>query len=58
MEDRQRVIDGLLATRLASSGAVLLEGPKASGKTFTAEQHAKSFVYLDTDEAAFDKRSR
>lgn len=52
MEYRSRVIDGLLAARLASSGAVLLEGPKASGKTFTAEQFAKSFVYLDTDEAA------
>ncbi len=52
LEYRPRVIDGLLADRLASSGAVLLEGPKASGKTFTAEQHAKSFVYLDTDEAA------
>lgn len=52
MEYRQRVIDGLLTDRLAASGAVLLEGPKASGKTFTAEQHAKSSIYLDTDEAA------
>lgn len=52
MEYRQRVIDALLTDRLAASGAILLEGPKASGKTFTAEQHAKSYTYLDTDEAA------
>lgn len=52
MEYRPRVVDALVASRLAATGAVLLEGPKASGKTFTAEQHAKSFVYLDTDEAA------
>jgi predicted AAA+ superfamily ATPase len=51
VEYRRRVIDGLLTDRLAASGAILLEGPKASGKTFTAEQHAKSYVYLDTDEA-------
>lgn len=38
--------------RLASAGAVLIEGPKACGKTFTAEQQAASRVYLDTDERA------
>ncbi|MDM8085327.1 DUF4143 domain-containing protein [Cellulomonas cellasea] len=49
---RERVIDGLLRERLQSSGAVVLEGPKACGKTFTAEQHAASRVYLDQDDAA------
>jgi predicted AAA+ superfamily ATPase len=52
MRYRQRVMDGMLQQRLRSSGAVLLEGPKACGKTFTAEQVTKSQVYLDTDEAA------
>jgi hypothetical protein len=33
-------------------GAVLLEGPKACGKTFTAEQYTASQAYLDTDQAA------
>jgi len=49
---RPRVIDALLAERLTSAGAVLIEGPKACGKTFTAEQQAASRVYLDTDEQA------
>jgi predicted AAA+ superfamily ATPase len=49
---RPRVLDDVLARRLRSSGAVLLEGPKASGKTFTAEQHTATHVRLDTDEAA------
>jgi predicted AAA+ superfamily ATPase len=49
---KDRVMDGILQQRLRSSGAVLLEGPKACGKTFTAEQVTKSQVYLDIDEAA------
>ena len=49
---RPRVVDALLTDRLASVGAVLIEGPKACGKTFTAEQQAVSKVYLDIDEPA------
>lgn len=49
---RPRVVDVVLADRLASAGAVLIEGPKACGKTFTAEQQAASSVYLDTDDEA------
>jgi uncharacterized protein len=49
---RSRVLDSVLAARLRSAGAVLLEGPKASGKTRTAQQHTASQVYLDTDHAA------
>lgn len=52
MEYRRRIVDTLLADRLASAGAVLIEGPKACGKTRTAEQAAASAVYLDRDEAS------
>jgi predicted AAA+ superfamily ATPase len=51
---RARVLDQVLQQRLQSSGAVLLEGPKACGKTFTGEQFTNSQVYLDTDQAALD----
>jgi predicted AAA+ superfamily ATPase len=47
-----RVIDSLLADRLRSAGAVLVEGPKACGKTSTAEVPARSAVYLDVDRNA------
>ncbi|MDQ3095991.1 MAG: DUF4143 domain-containing protein [Actinomycetota bacterium] len=51
---RARVLDRVVEQRLHSSGAVLLEGPKACGKTFTAEQFTASQVYLDTDYAALE----
>jgi len=44
-----RVVDSELTQRLSISGAVLLDGPKACGKTETAAQRAKSIVRLDTD---------
>ncbi|GAB2503383.1 hypothetical protein CATRI_00490 [Corynebacterium atrinae] len=44
-----RILDGLLERYLAVMGAVLIEGPKASGKTATALQHAASTVRLDRD---------
>jgi hypothetical protein len=37
---------------MASSAAVLIEGPKACGKTETASQRAASSVYLDVDQDA------
>jgi len=46
------VIDAVLDQRMASSAAVLIEGPKASGKTETASQRAASMVRLDVDEDA------
>ncbi|HRA04295.1 MAG TPA: DUF4143 domain-containing protein [Arachnia sp.] len=52
MEYLPRVVDGLLAARLGSAGAVLIEGPKACGKTRTAERAARSAVYLDRDESS------
>ena len=47
MEYRSRIADKILADKLASKGAVLIEGPKWCGKTTTAEQHAKSILYMD-----------
>lgn len=47
-----RVIDAVLDQRMASSAAVLIEGPKACGKTETASQRAASMARLDVDEDA------
>ncbi|MBM6403091.1 ATP-binding protein [Phycicoccus sp. CSK15P-2] len=51
---RPRVLDDVLKLRLESAGAVLIEGPKACGKTFTGEQFTTSQVYLDTDHGALE----
>ncbi|HBJ73382.1 MAG TPA: AAA+ family ATPase, partial [Actinobacteria bacterium] len=47
-----RVADGELERRLRAIGAVLIEGPKACGKTKTASQYAKTTFRLDEDPAA------
>ncbi len=52
MAYRARVIDAELALSLRSVGAVVIEGPKACGKTETARRAAKSEVRLDVDQAA------
>lgn len=49
MAYRKRVVDAELAARLSSIGAVVIEGPKACGKTATARQVAASEVLLDVD---------
>lgn len=49
---RARVVDEELRQRLGTTGAVLIEGPKACGKTETARQVAGSEVLLDVDERA------
>lgn len=49
---RPRVVDSELAEALAAVGAVLIEGPKACGKTESARQAARSEVRLDVDEEA------
>lgn len=49
---RPRVLDGELAERLDAIGAVLLEGPKACGKTASASQKAATTYRLDVDQAA------
>ncbi|MGM9743049.1 MAG: ATP-binding protein [Candidatus Cryptobacteroides sp.] len=43
---RKRIADGLLLRKLAGKGAVLIEGAKWCGKTTTAEQIAKSILYM------------
>ncbi len=45
---KARIADKMLSRRLLGSGAVLIQGPKWCGKTTTAEQQAKSVVYMDT----------
>lgn len=44
-----RVADPELARRLASAGAVVIEGPRVCGKTTTARQAASSEVLMDAD---------
>ncbi len=51
-EYRLRVTDEELRRALASSGAVLIEGPRACGKTATALHNAESSVRLDLDQNA------
>lgn len=46
IEYKPRIADQLLKRKLAGKGAVLLEGPKWCGKTTTAEQIAKSVLYM------------
>lgn len=47
-----RGVDDELAARLAATGAVAIEGPKACGETATARQVAASEVLLDVDSNA------
>ena len=47
-----RVVDEELTERLATIGAVVIEGPKACGKTVTGRRHATSEVLLDVDQNA------
>lgn len=48
---RKRIADVLLEEKLDAMGAVLIEGPKACGKTTTAEQQARSILYMDDPES-------
>ena len=47
-----RIADGAVAAALHSFGAIVIEGPKACGKTETAGQLAVSEVLLDIDREA------
>jgi predicted AAA+ superfamily ATPase len=51
-EYRPRVVDGELADRMRSAGAVLMEGPKACGKTATAQRVAATVFRMDIDDGA------
>lgn len=48
----KRVLDKEIEKRLSSAGGVVVEGPKACGKTTTARQFAESEVLLDVDQSA------
>ncbi len=47
-----RIVDSELVARLEASGGIVIEGPKACGKTETARQVAASEVRLDVDAEA------
>ncbi len=47
MKYKKRMIDNLLTDSLDAFGAVLIEGPKWCGKTTTANQFAKSKIWLE-----------
>ncbi len=49
MEYRPRVVDAQISALMSAMGAVVIEGPKACGKTMTAMQFARSEVRLDVD---------
>ncbi len=49
---RSRIADGLVDEALAALGAVVIEGPRACGKTETARQHVAGEVLLDVDAQA------
>lgn len=54
---RPRIADRLLGDGLAALGAVVIEGPKACGKTETARRVAASEVLLDLDAQALEAAS-
>lgn len=49
MAYQSRLVDGELEDALGRAGAVLIEGPRAVGKTVTASRQAASIVRVDTD---------
>jgi predicted AAA+ superfamily ATPase len=50
MKYHKRLADKIVAKRLRSSGAVLIEGTKGCGKTETGKRASASFVRFDADE--------
>ena len=58
-EYRKRIVDDILKFKLEVMGAVLIQGAKATGKTTTAKQAAKSVVEIDKikDQADMDPDS-
>lgn len=49
---RPRIADQELARKMSAIGAILIEGPKACGKTETASQVARTIISFDKDEIA------
>jgi predicted AAA+ superfamily ATPase len=52
----RRLVDSELVRRLGRVGAVLIEGPKACGKTSTGRHHAESEVILDVTYAGMPNK--
>jgi predicted AAA+ superfamily ATPase len=50
-----RVVDDEIRELLQSAGALVIDGPKACGKTVTARRHAASEELLDADPSAAQK---
>jgi predicted AAA+ superfamily ATPase len=48
---RARIVDLELAAKLDAVGAILIEGPRGCGKTWTARTRANSLVRLDIEDA-------
>ena len=53
---KRRIADRLLQEQLEAAGMVLIQGPKWCGKTTTAEQMAKSVIYMDDPQKRNDYR--
>lgn len=56
-EYKHRIADQLLASKLRSAGAVLIQGPKWCGKSTTAIQQAKSNLMLGNPQTLRDSRT-
>ena len=52
VEYRERLLDRLLAEMLTELPALLLVGPRATGKTTTAARHASTIIRLDREAEA------
>lgn len=56
-EYRERLVDPLLSDLLSNLPAIMLVGPRATGKTTTVVRHAKSTVRLDRPAEAVGMRA-
>lgn len=56
-EYRPRIVDKQLEQMLNTFGAVIVEGPKWCGKTWTAEDHANSAIYIDDPAGNYQNRT-
>ena len=55
---KNRLIDEKIDVYLKIFGAISISGVKRCGKTWTAEHHAKSAIYLDDSKENFDTREK
>lgn len=55
-EYKPRLIDNIVKDYLSAFGALLIEGPKWCGKTWTAEYHCNSSFYLEDPSNNFQNR--